>query len=209
MNAGVNRLVQGLAILILGAGLAAGVMGFMRSTQPAPIHIEPPPPTATPMPWQVYVSGAVNDPGVYVVEPGMIVEDVIRLAGGFTDEADRNLVNLALRVRDELQVVVPAVGEVVALPTAPVEAAGEEVDGNAAATPTSPAIVNINTATLEELDTLPGIGPSTAQNILDYRTQNGPFAQIEDIMNVSGIGEGRFNDIKALITVGESGNEGQ
>ncbi len=160
------------------------------------------------MPWQVYVSGEVNDPGVYVVEPGMIVEDVIQLAGGFTDKADRNLVNLALRVRDELQVVVPAVGETVALPTAPPEAGMSAVVEPAAATPTIPAIININTATLEELDTLPGIGPSTAQNIIDHRTQNGPFAQIEDIMNVSGIGEGRFNEIKALITVGGSTNEG-
>lgn len=208
MNAGVNRLVQWLALLILGAGLTAGAVGLTRSRQPAPIRIEPPPPTATPMPWQVYVSGEVNAPGVYVVEPGMIVEDVIRLAGGFTDKADRNLVNLALRVRDELQVVVPAVGETVALPTAPPEAGMSAVVEPAAATPTIPAIININTATLEELDTLPGIGPSTAQNIIDHRTQNGPFAQIEDIMNVSGIGEGRFNEIKALITVGGSTNEG-
>lgn len=208
MNLGMNRLVQGFALLILGAGLTAGAMGFMRSTQPAPIRIEPPPPTTTPMPWQVYVSGEVNDPGVYVVEPEMIVEDVIRLAGGFTDKADRNLVNLALRVRDELQVVVPAVGETVALPTTPPETEGDEGDDDAAATPTAPTIININTATLEELDTLPGIGPATAQNIIDYRAQNGSFAQIEDIMNVSGIGEGRFNEIKALITVGDGGNEG-
>ena len=205
MNVGVNRLVQGFALLILGAGLTAGAMGFIRSTQPAPIRIEPPPPSTTPMPWQVYVSGEVNDPGVYVVEPEMIVEDVIRLAGGFTDKADRNLVNLALRVRDELQVVVPTVGETVALPTVPPEIPRNvtDEDDDAAATPTIPAIININTASLEELDTLPGIGPSTAQNIIDYRTQNGPFAQIEDIMNVSGIGEGRFNDIKDLITVRE------
>ena len=207
MKVGANQLVQGLILLILGAGLGAGGFGLLRGVQPAPIHIEPAPPTATPLPWQVHVTGEVNEPGVYVVEPGMIAADAIELAGGMTAQADADRVNLALRLRDGLQVFVPALGETVVLPTEPAPvidgSSGAEVESPAAAPPTPGEKVNLNTASLEELDSLPGVGPSTAQSIIDYRTQNGPFARIEDVMNVPGIGEGKFNDMKELIMVGE------
>ena len=203
MKLGVNQLMQGLALLVLGVGLGAGTLGLINRQQPAAIHLEPAPPTATPLPWQVHVAGEVNQPGVYVVEPGMIVADALELAGGMTAQADVDRVNLALRLYDGLQVFVPAKGEAVVLPTEPAPV----VDGNggddAAAPPPPGEKININTATLAELDSLPGIGPSTAQNIIDHRTQNGPFARIEDVMNVPGIGEGKFNDMKGLITVGE------
>jgi competence protein ComEA len=206
MKVGANQLVQGLILLFLGVGLGAGGLGLLRGVQPAPIYIEPAPPTATPLPWQVHVTGEVNDPGVYVVEPGMIVADAIELAGGLTAQADVDRVNLALRLRDGLQVFVPALGETVVLPTEPapmMDNGNDEVELPAAAPPAPGEKINLNTASLEELDSLPGVGPSTAQSIIDYRTQNGPFARIEDVMNVPGIGEGKFNEMKELITVGE------
>jgi len=207
MKIGANQLVQGLILLFLGVGLGAGGLGLLRGVQPAPIYIEPAPPTATPLPWQVHVTGEVNNPGVYVVEPGMIVADAIELAGGMTTQADVNRVNLALRLRDGLQVFVPMVGEeAVVLPTEPapvMDNGNDEVESPAAASPASGEKINLNTASLEELDSLPGVGPSTAQSIIDYRTQNGPFARIEDVMSVPGIGEGKFNDMKELITVEE------
>lgn len=203
MKLGVNQLMQGLALLVLGIGLGAGTLGLMNRQRPAAIHLEPAPPTATPLPWQVYVNGEVNHPDVYVVEPGMTVDDAINLAGGLTAQADADRVNLALRLTDGMQVFVPALGETVVLPTAPapVVNAGEAESSDAAAPLPAGSKININTATLEELDSLPGVGPSTAQKIIDYRTQNGPFARIEDVMNVPGIGESKFNDMKALITV--------
>ena len=84
MKLGVNQLMQGLALLVLGVGLGAGTLGLINRQKPAAIHLEPALPTATPLPWQVYVNGEVREPGVYVVEPGMIVDDVIQLAGGLT-----------------------------------------------------------------------------------------------------------------------------
>lgn len=203
MKLGVNQLMQALALLVLGVGLGAGALGLVNRQKPAAIHLEPAPPTATPLPWQVYVNGEVNQPGVYVVEPGMIVDDAINLAGGLTAQADADRVNLALRLADGMQVFVPAVGETVVLPTEPAPVVEEAGGDDAAASLPSGAKINLNTATLEELDSLPGVGPSTAQKIIDYRTQNGPFARIEDVMNVPGIGESKFNDMKALITVGE------
>ncbi|MBP8002118.1 MAG: helix-hairpin-helix domain-containing protein [Chloroflexi bacterium] len=196
-----NTLVRSLIMMLVGIVMGGGMMGLWQGTRPAAIYIEPPLPTITPLPWQVYVSGAVNNPGVYQVDPDMIVADAVALAGGVTAAADQTGVNLALRVRDGLQVFVPVLGETTVLPTAPA-LPGETVD---VVTPSAPmALINLNTATLEELDTLPGIGPSIAQRIVDYRTQNGAFTQIEDLMNVPGIGESKFNDIKMLITVGES-----
>ncbi|MCL4869494.1 MAG: helix-hairpin-helix domain-containing protein [Anaerolineae bacterium] len=208
MKLDASQVIQRLIFLLLGVALGAGALALMRGTRPAPIYIEPAPPTPTPLPWNVYVSGEVNAPGVYRATPGMIIEDAIRLAGGFTAQADVNRVNLAVRLFDGLQIFVPAVGETVTLPTPPPVAQGSGsassmVSPNPAGDLASGGKINLNTATEAELVTLPGIGPATAQNIIAHRTQNGPFAAIEDIMQVSGIGTGRFNEIKEFITVGE------
>jgi competence protein ComEA len=179
-------------LLILCLSLAA-------CQQTAPIVVVPPPtvePTAlpTPAPVRVYVSGAVATPGVYTLPPRSLVNDAIKAAGGPTSDADLERINLAQEVHDQQQIHVPRKGESAQPQPAPSE------PGSTAATP-GVKRVNINTATLAELDTLPKIGPSIAQRIIDYRTKNGPFKKIEDIKNVSGIGDATYEAIKDLITV--------
>ena len=147
------------------------------------------PVTPTPATINVYVSGAVENPDVYPLPLNSIVKDAIAAAGGATDDADLDRINLALRLADQQQVYVPRKGE--AVPPPP--------DGSASA---APAQININTASVEDLDKLPGIGPSIANAIIDYRTTNGPFKQIEDINAVKGIGDALFEKIKDQITVG-------
>jgi competence protein ComEA len=138
----------------------------------------------------VYVSGAVHQPDVYELPAGCIVKDAVEAAGGPTDSADLDGVNLAVELRDQQQVYVPRRGETV--PMLPSSAGVGAVSGP----------VNINIAIAAELETLPGIGPKTADAIVEYREANGPFQTIEDIMDVPGIGEGTFEKIKDGITVG-------
>ncbi len=146
------------------------------------------PPTPTPATISVYVSGAVKQPDVYTLPLNAIVKDAIAAAGGATDEADLDRINLAAKLADQMQVYVPHQGESAQPPS----------DGSAPAADK----ININTASAEELDKLPGIGPSLAKAIIDYRTKNGPFKQIEDINAVKGIGDALFDKIKDQITVG-------
>jgi len=166
---------------------------------PTPLPTVTPVPTPTPAPIQVYVSGAVVRPGVYALPPDARVVDALEAAGGPTEEADLVHLNLAQRVRDEEQVHVPQVGEPTYQPPTPaVPSAGTP---NPAGEPAG-TLVNINTATLEELTSLPGIGSGYAQRIVDYRESNGPFQSIEEIQNVPGIGAATFARIRDLITVG-------
>ena len=153
--------------------------------------IEPPAPTATAGPIQVYVSGAVLQPDVYAVESGAIVRDALAAAGGPAPDADLNTVNLARTLHEGDQVYVPRMGE------APPPAVSS--DDSQPSAPTGP--ININTASQTELETLPGIGPAIASRIIAYRESNGPFPTIEAIQNVSGIGPATFENIKALIAV--------
>ena len=169
-------------------------MAVAACQQTAPIIVVPPPtaaPTAPPTlaPVRVYVSGAVVMPGVYTLPPKSLVNDAVQAAGGATAEADLEKINLAQEVRDQQQIHVPRKGE--AAPQQPAPGPG------------SPAAkkININTATLTDLDTLPKIGSVTAQQIIDFRTKNGPFKKIEDLKNVSGIGDATFEGLKDLITV--------
>jgi competence protein ComEA len=125
------------------------------------------------------------------------VRDLVRMAGEFTADAAVEAVNLALPLADGMHVHIPARDEVNTAP--PVISAPVGPSNSVDATGT---LININTATLEELDTLPGIGPSTAQKIIDHRTTYGPFLTIEAILDVPGIGPVKFEQIKALITIG-------
>ncbi|TEU14080.1 MAG: hypothetical protein E3J21_16915, partial [Anaerolineales bacterium] len=143
----------------------------------------------------VYVSGAVAHPDVYELPYDSIVKDAIEAAGGPTGEADLNRINLARRVHDEEQIYMPRKGEEsppVSPPSGPSLPSLSSQGGDK---------VNINTATAEELGTLPGIGPTKAQSIIDYRTTNGPFQSIEDIKDVRGIGDATFEKLKDKITV--------
>lgn len=210
-----ENLLSYLLVLFVGIILGAGGLTLTRRVQPAQIVIQPPAPTAlpvptaTPGPLHVFVNGAVVAPAVYELMPGSIVQEAIEQAGGFTTEADTAVVNLAFPLQDGMQIYVPTTAETaeqgqpaVASPVVRTEGIELEtaVTGEAAA---PGALVDINSATVADLDTLPGIGPSTAEKIVEYRESNGPFAAIEEIMNVSGIGPAKFEQIQAFITVGE------
>jgi competence protein ComEA len=179
----------------------AGVILFQAlRPRPEPIRLStvPPPPlpspepTATTSPLRVYVSGAVRQPDVYVLAPGSIVKDAVLAAGGATADADLDRINLALSVTEGQHVYVPHQGE----DEPPVQPPA----GQPAGPETAGGKVNINTADAAALESLPGIGPSLAQRILDYRQAHGPFAQIEGIQDVSGIGPATFAKIRDLIT---------
>lgn len=201
---GKGLLQSGIGILI-GIILGVGGMTLTRQTQPASIVIEPPPtpgPTPTLGPVRVYVNGSVTNPAVYELPADSIVQDAILAAGGFASNANSALVNLAQPVVDGMQILVPEEGVAAAAPLAPVLSLP---GGNSTITlpgASNDGLININTASAEELDKLPGIGPSTAEKIISYRQSNGLFASIDDIKNVSGIGDATFDDIKTLITVG-------
>lgn len=182
-----------IAAILLLIAVGTGAWFIMNSMpQPVQITINPPLPTATasppetPAPILVYVTGAVNNPqNTYTLPYGSRVQDAIDAAGGLLDTADLERVNLAGIVRDGDQVHVPVLGEDSAeiLPT---ESGG--------------GIVFINSANLEELMTLPNIGATTAQAILDYRDANGRFESLEDLDNVQGIGEGTLAELAPLVS---------
>ncbi len=186
----------------LVAGLAAAGLVYLASTRPRgqPIQISAPP---TPAPVLVYVSGGVFRPGMYAIPVGSRVQDAIEAAGGLLPDANSAGLNLAAHVKDGEQLSIATIA-----PTSPpVFQVGEDgvrfqVLPTAALAPAQGGKININTASLEELDTLPGIGPVTAQKIIDYRLANGPFQTVEAIVDVSGIGPATFTRIETLITIG-------
>ena len=195
-----------LIVLVVGVVLGIGGLTLRTRTQPASIKILPPEPTitpeptATPGPIAVFVNGAVLREGVYNLSPDSRVEQAIEEAGGFTAVANTTVVNLAQPLTDGAQVYVPSQDEasepafVVSSPVVS-NLTGNADDSNVG------GLVNINTATIEELESLTGIGPSTAQKIADFRDENGPFAAIEEIMEVPGIGDGKFEKLKDQITI--------
>lgn len=146
----------------------------------------------------VFVSGAVNAPGVYELAPDARVYEAIELAGGLTAEADADAVNQAETVSDGEQIYIPTKEETQAQGGTSAVISGAE---GAESTSASGGKVNINTAGKEELMTLTGIGEAKAQSILDYREKNGPFGSIEELMEIEGIKEGVFSKIEEDITV--------
>jgi competence protein ComEA len=173
-----------LAIALIGARyLKASEHESARPTgAPAQVRIERPRPGA-----QVYVTGAVRRPGVYSVPPWARLELALRKAGGPRRSADLAAVNLAAKVSDGQQVVVPRRG------AGGGTAAGAAAAGGAAS---GEAPVSLNTATAEQLDQLDGVGPVTAKKILDWRRQHGGFGSVDDLKQISGIGPKRFEDLK-------------
>jgi len=160
---------------------------FLPLPSPSPL----PEATPTPRPLRVYISGAVQHPDVYTLPLDSIVKDALLAAGGPADDADLDRINLAAPLTDGEHVYVPHLGE----ESLPVELPADS------ASSASGGALNINTADVAAFETLPGIGPGIAQRICDYRQANGPFARIEDIMNVSGIGPSTFAKIQDLITI--------
>lgn len=170
----------------------SGALLLLSRPEPISITIKPPPPTATPIPTPtprpilVYVTGEVSRRGTQHFLPyGSRVSDALAAAGGFTDLANKDLVNLAGILRDGDQVHVPAIGT-------------DTVDG-ALPTPSGGALVRINSASQQELETLPRVGPAMAQRIIEYREQVGPFSTLDDLDQVSGIGPSTLEALKDLI----------
>ncbi|HEX6288472.1 MAG TPA: helix-hairpin-helix domain-containing protein [Herpetosiphonaceae bacterium] len=140
----------------------------------------------------VDVIGAVQQPGVYYLDDPARIADAVAAAGGLAPDADRERINLAARVSDGQQIRVPRVGD-----DAQPSAAAEKSDRS----PASSAAISINRADATTLAGLAGIGPTTAEAIVAYRTSNGPFKRIEDVQNVKGIGPALFSKIKDHISV--------
>jgi competence protein ComEA len=187
------------SILYMAAGILFGLFVALliwvvsRNPSGQGITLRPGP---TEKPIVVHVTGAVPRPGVYALAQGSRVQDAISAAGGFLAEAEKSGINLARALEDGEQLDIPYV-----------EGASPVIGTEMPLFPetqesSSSELVNINTASQAELETLPGIGPTTAQRIIQYREQNGPFVSTEDVINVPGIGPGTYERIKDLITVG-------
>jgi competence protein ComEA len=141
----------------------------------------------------VHVAGAVREPGVYKVPAGSRVDDAVSRAGGATRRADLGGLNLAAELEDGRQVLVPE--------RAPRGGGAGAVAAAPGAAPAEGQPVNLNTATLEQLDTLSGIGPLTAQKILDFRDEQGGFSSVEELGEIPGIGEKRLASLREEVTL--------
>ncbi|WP_307806948.1 ComEA family DNA-binding protein [Naasia sp. SYSU D00057] len=178
-----RRLRTGAAVVLVLVAVAVAVLvsavGSAGTTVAVPAPAPPASPRAAPT-LLVHVLGAVRAPGLYSLPDGSRAVDAVAAAGGLADDADAGGINLARRVSDGEQLAVPRVGE------APPVAAG-------------PGRVDLNTATAEQLDTLPGIGPALAARILAWREEHGGFASADDLLEVPGLGEKTVGELRDLV----------
>lgn len=155
----------------------------------------------------VHVSGAVQNEGVIELEENSRIADAIEKAGGFREDAYTKDVNLAYKLEDGMKIYIPTMEEKENEKTNVIVESGIETENNNNSYSNTDegkntnSKVNINTASKEELDTLPGIGPSTAEKIINYRKENGKFKSIEGIKDVSGIGDSKYENIKDMIEI--------
>lgn len=209
-NSKVNWLHSGVAVLF---GVAATFLFFALNNRvtPAPIIINPAPtqsilPTEAPKPLQVFINGAVNREGVFELDAGSRVQALIEAAGGFSADAYTDNINLAAELSDGMQLFVSTQEQADSIQSQllanPIQQSDPIIRSSGSSGVDVSGRVNINNATIAELETLPGVGVSTAEKIIAYREENGLFTTIEDILNVSGIGEGKFDDMQEYITVG-------
>lgn len=178
-----------LVIAALAITVGIGIVRAAMSPVDEVVIDQTPAASATPASrLYVHVSGAVRTPGLYVLPAGSRVVDAIAAAGGFADDADRDGVNLARTVTDGEQIVVPVAG---AAPEtgAPATAGGANT------------LIDLNTATAEQLDTLPRVGPAMADRIIAWRTENGRFTSVDDLLSVPGIGDKMLAAIRDLVHV--------
>ncbi len=182
-----KTLPQVLLVAALVTAFAGGVFFLINRSRGPSMEIVLPSPTPN-LEIKIYLTGAVKNPGVLTVTDGDRLADVVQLAGGLTAEADQTRVNLAMRVRDQDHWHIPKIGEPV---SSPQPAAASISDGK----------ININKATAQQMEWLPEIGPALAQAIVKYREAHGPFASVEDLDRVSGIGPGILSGIRDLVKV--------
>lgn len=186
----------GLVILLIGAS-------YLRGQLSSPVREEPAAVTLgikedrTSARLKVHVVGAVAHPGLYEIEPGSRVADALEKAGGATPAADLNQINLAAKLADGQQLVVPEAGASVAVGAG---GAGSGAGGGSG-TPAVNQPININTATADQLNVLDGVGPKTAQKIIEYREANGGFKSAEELLEVPGIGPAKFEQIKNQVVI--------
>lgn len=152
-------------------------------------------------PWVLYITGEVSAPGVYTLSPDVRIVDLVGAAGGLTPKADPVRINLAAPLSDGMHIHVPAAGSIespvpsLSLPSPPSSSFTPPAEGAA------PAPVNVNSATLHELERLPGVGPATARAILEYRTSRGYFSSVEDLLSVKGIGPKKLEGMRRSVTL--------
>jgi competence protein ComEA len=190
--------------VLAGFILAGGLLYVMRAPAGQAIVLEPAP---TEKPIAVHVVGAVPRPGLYEFPEGARIQDAIDAAGGLLAEADPGSINLAAKLEDGQQLEIPYTAG-----SEPVPGSGLPGSGGTGSfsqpfptevpttNPNAVDLICINTATLEELDSLPGIGKTTAEKIIDYRTANGPFATVDDLDNVAGIGLTTIDNLREFAT---------
>jgi competence protein ComEA len=219
--AGQNRRPTVILTYLLGALTTLIVVGaaqwLTHKPDPPPLALHAPPtaaptdtpapsptplPTATPLPITVFVSGAVMQPGLYQLPAEARLGDAIQIAGGVTAEAAAGLINQAEKLWDGAHVRIPTVSEAATTPPISVGQAGGQPPGTDASRnggtglPASGVLININSATLAQLDSLPGIGPSKAQAIIDNR----PYNSVDDLERVPGIGANTITQLRDLVT---------
>lgn len=219
----VNPIITNLIFLLVGSLLTFGATYITRQPELPAIQLQPPPtpaptappaPTATPEPFTIFVSGAVQTPGLYEVQDGARVGDVLAMAGGYIEDADASLINQAERLFDGAQIHVPLVVELTVTeferepdaannPPLLVNQPPAGISGSSATAQTdsgssgSSGLINVNTASTAELETLPGVGASRAAEIVAGR----PYATIDDLQKVSGIGAKTVEKLRPLVTV--------
>lgn len=194
MGESVKRILEVLIGLLLGLLVAGILLVAARPPQGQPVVLLP---TVEPEPIVVYVLGAVERPGLYALPRGSRLNDAVLAAGGFTETALVSDINAAQLLEDGQKITIPGGGEAVSTPILTLGGSGLLQTP----TPLPGGPININTADAILLDLLPGIGPSLAERIIEYREQNGPFEVVEDLLKVPGVGPSLLEDIRLLIVV--------
>ena len=182
--------------IVLGLFISGAILLIALPPRGQPLVLTAPPTASTTI--VIYITGAIRSPGVYTLSRPGRVNDAVQAAGGLLPSADPNSINLAAKIDDGAKIVVLAAGD-------PTDSGSNGTSPKPSQTPhVTPTVaypIDINTAPESLLEELPGIGPSKAAAIITYRQEHGPFLQIDEVLNVPGIGTGLFNSMKDLITV--------
>ena len=191
--------------LLAGLLAAGGILLISRPAQGVPIALQPAPsptypaplaPSSTPVPILIQIDGEVNSPGVYPLPIGSRVDELLQAAGGLTDNADTDRVNIVSVLHDGDYYYIPAAGE-----TIPETAANSPDNLQVSQDPSFQYPINLNLASQEELESLPGIGPTKAMDIISYREEHGAFLSVDALVNVPGIGENTVDSLREYLIV--------